>query len=85
MRDEPLDPADKAARWISHVTRFGGGHLRPQVQDMNFIQSNLIDVYGFIICLSLVVIFTAKNTSLCCYRRCRKLYEAEKMRKIKQN
>ncbi|XP_022085859.1 UDP-glucuronosyltransferase 2B31-like [Acanthaster planci] len=44
LHDEPLIPTDKAAHWISHVTRFGGGHLQPRGARLGFVERNLLDV-----------------------------------------
>ncbi|XP_071806950.1 UDP-glucuronosyltransferase 2C1-like [Asterias amurensis] len=48
MRDQLENPADKAAFWVAHVTKFGGGHLRPRSADITWVQYYLIDVYAFL-------------------------------------
>ncbi|XP_071806916.1 UDP-glucuronosyltransferase 2C1-like [Asterias amurensis] len=55
LRDQLLIPSDKAAFWISHVTKYGGEHLRPRSADLTWIQNNLIDVYAFLGAILLVV------------------------------
>ncbi|XP_038046304.1 UDP-glucuronosyltransferase 2B10-like [Patiria miniata] len=67
MRDlQTMSPPVKtAAHWILHVTKFGGDHLRPAVQDLNYIQRNLIDVYLFILAVLALIVWV--NLSLCYY------------------
>ncbi|XP_033641643.1 2-hydroxyacylsphingosine 1-beta-galactosyltransferase-like [Asterias rubens] len=55
LRDKLLIPSDEAAFWISHVTKYGGKHLRPRSADLTWIQNNLIDVYAFLGAILLVV------------------------------
>ncbi|XP_022096338.1 UDP-glucuronosyltransferase 2B33-like [Acanthaster planci] len=65
MRDlqNTPNPEENVARWILHVTKFGGDHLRPAVLDLNFVQTYLLDVYLFIalVLASVIVI----NLSVC--------------------
>ncbi|XP_022083855.1 UDP-glucuronosyltransferase 2B31-like [Acanthaster planci] len=39
------NPIDNMVRWILHVTRLGGEHLRPAVMELNVVQRYLLDVY----------------------------------------
>ncbi|XP_071855308.1 UDP-glucuronosyltransferase 2A3-like [Apostichopus japonicus] len=56
FRDRPDTPRERAAFWIEHVLKHGADHLRSPVHDLNFIQLNLWDVYGFLLlCVSLVL------------------------------
>ncbi|XP_071806439.1 UDP-glucuronosyltransferase 2B20-like [Asterias amurensis] len=55
LRDQLLIPSEKAAFWISHVTKYGGEHLRPRSANLTWIQNNLIDVYAFLGAILLVV------------------------------
>ncbi|XP_022102114.1 UDP-glucuronosyltransferase 2B31-like [Acanthaster planci] len=65
-------PADNVARWILHVTRFGGDHLRPAVMDLNYVQRNLLDVYLFIgLGLASVIMINASVCYFCCRSLCR--------------
>ncbi|XP_038054712.1 UDP-glucuronosyltransferase 2B20-like [Patiria miniata] len=67
MRDleTSTSPVDTIVRWILHVTRFGGDHLRPAVQDLSYVQRNLLDVYLFLaVVLALV---TWINVTVCCF------------------
>ncbi|XP_022099589.1 UDP-glucuronosyltransferase 2B20-like [Acanthaster planci] len=67
MRDlEPsTSPVDTIVHWILHVTRFGGAHLRPAVQDLSYIQRNLLDVYLFLAVIVASVCWI--NVSVCCF------------------
>ncbi|XP_022111485.1 UDP-glucuronosyltransferase 2B7-like isoform X2 [Acanthaster planci] len=74
LRDLQNDdrPADKVARWILHVTRFGGDHLRPAVMDLNYVQRNLLDVYLFIgLVLASVIMINVSVCYFCCRSLCR--------------
>ncbi|XP_038050655.1 UDP-glucuronosyltransferase 2B10-like [Patiria miniata] len=71
MRDlQTMSPPIKtAAHWILHVTKFGGDHLRPAVQDLNYMQRNLLDVYIFF--LAVLALILGVNLSLCyCCCKC---------------
>ncbi len=47
-----------AAYWVEHVLRHGGTkHLQSLGKNMPFYQQNLLDVFAFLILLSLIVIF----------------------------
>ncbi|XP_038052982.1 UDP-glucuronosyltransferase 2B31-like [Patiria miniata] len=75
MRDlqNTPSPADNVARWILHVTRFGGEHLRPAVLDLNFVQRNLLDVYLFLaVALASVIFVNLAVCRLCCRCLCRR-------------
>ncbi|XP_030844823.1 UDP-glucuronosyltransferase 2B1-like [Strongylocentrotus purpuratus] len=48
-RNEPMSGPDKAAFWIEHAIKFGGANMRPPVNELNFVQYNLLDVYTFLI------------------------------------
>ena len=48
LRDQPVLPAEKAAYWIAHVAKYGGGYLRPRAADLTWIELNLVDVYAFL-------------------------------------
>ncbi|XP_022102178.1 UDP-glucuronosyltransferase 2B31-like [Acanthaster planci] len=65
-------PVDNVVRWILHVTRFGGNHLRPAVMDLNYVQRNLLDVYLFIgLVLASVIMINVSVCYLCCRSLCR--------------
>ncbi|XP_022102115.1 UDP-glucuronosyltransferase 2B7-like [Acanthaster planci] len=65
-------PVDNVARWILHVTKFGGNHLRPTVMDLNFVQRNLLDVYLFIgLVLASVIMINVSVCYICCRCMCR--------------
>ena len=85
LRDDPVAPADKAAHWITHVTKFGGDYLRPKILDMNFLQSSMIDVYGFMLCLSLAFMLMARKLCLwSCRYLYRRLHGVAEIQKMKQ-
>ncbi|XP_022102239.1 UDP-glucuronosyltransferase 2B20-like [Acanthaster planci] len=65
-------PADNVARWILHVTRFGGDHLRPTVMDLTYVQRNLLDVYLFIgLVLASIIMINVFVCYFCCRSLCR--------------
>ncbi|XP_038046930.1 UDP-glucuronosyltransferase 2B31-like [Patiria miniata] len=59
-------PLETAAHWILHVTKFGGEHLRPAVQDLNYIQRNLLDVYVFLFAILAVILGANAYLCFCC-------------------
>ncbi|XP_038050212.1 UDP-glucuronosyltransferase 2C1-like [Patiria miniata] len=71
MRDleTSASPVDTMARWILHLARFGGDHLRPAVQDLNFVQRNLLDVYLFLV-VALALVTWINVTVFCFCLRC---------------
>ncbi|XP_038054099.1 UDP-glucuronosyltransferase 2B20-like [Patiria miniata] len=71
MRDleTSASPVDIMVRWILHVTRFGGDHLRPAVQDLSYVQRNLLDVYLFL-AVVLALVTWINVTVCCCCLRC---------------
>ena len=68
LRDlETSSPAvETVVHWILHVTRFGGDHLRPAVQDLTFLQRSLLDVYLFLFAVSALIIGVAVSGCYCC-------------------
>ncbi|XP_022099575.1 UDP-glucuronosyltransferase-like [Acanthaster planci] len=84
MRDlEPsTSPVDTIVHWILHVTRFGGAHLRPAVQDLNYIQRNLLDVYVFLAVVVALVCWI--NMSVCCFCLKRMRHKGRKSNHLKK-
>ncbi|XP_071798862.1 2-hydroxyacylsphingosine 1-beta-galactosyltransferase-like [Asterias amurensis] len=73
-------PAETQAHWILHVTKFGGDHLRPPINDSYF--SNLLDVYLFLVLiLALILGFNVCLLYFCCVRRCTRNEQSGKHKK----
>lgn len=71
MRDRPVQPLDNAIYWIEYVARFEGApHLRYPGIDLSWYQRCLLDIIGFIILTSFVIIwaiivFVKKFAKIC--------------------
>jgi len=66
-------PAQRAAYWIEHVTKFGGAHLRSAGNDLALYQYFMLDVLlvvSVVIVTSLVCVY--KLVRLVCRKCCRK-------------
>jgi len=60
-RDEPTSPRERATYWVEHVIKYGGRHLRGPAMDMPLYQFLMLDVIGFTVALSLLVLFLIKR------------------------
>lgn len=56
MRDQPMEPLERAVYWVEYVIRQNGAyHFRSSALDLKWYEYLLLDVIGFIlICTSLV-------------------------------
>ena len=72
MKSRPEPPAEKAARWIEHVVRFGGAHLRSASADeLSDIQFFMLDVLALLVVLGGVFIAFLVKTAKVLIRKCR--------------
>lgn len=68
--DRPVKPLDEAIYWVEYIARHGKGALRSPLVDMPWWQTTLLDVYGFIILVLLVVYYVLKFSLKRVYRFC---------------
>ncbi|XP_077983144.1 UDP-glucuronosyltransferase 2C1-like [Glandiceps talaboti] len=61
-RDTPMSAGETVVYWVEHVIRHGGQHLRPEAMNLNFIQYYLIDVFLFMLFVTMVIIVIVKKT-----------------------
>lgn len=70
-RDRPLSARESFVYWTEYVLRHhGAGHMQSPLVHMNFIESNNLDVFGFIL---LVIYLGCKITKFAFIFVCRKL------------
>ncbi|KAJ8676543.1 hypothetical protein QAD02_012330 [Eretmocerus hayati] len=55
FRDQPMSAMTRAAYWIEYVARNGPDSLRPPSLELTWWQLALLDVYGFIISIAMIV------------------------------
>lgn len=53
VKDQPMDPLEKAVWWIEYVLRHGGVHLKSAASQMDWISYTLTDVVLFLILCAL--------------------------------
>ena len=58
-RDRPDSPRQRAAYWIKHVLKYGSKHLRSYANDMPLHQYWMLDIIGFLLLVSVIVIASA--------------------------
>lgn len=61
FKDRPMSALDTAVFWIEYVIRNkGADYIKNPALKMSWIESNMLDVYGFVIivCLVVVCVFT---------------------------
>lgn len=57
--DRPLNALDTAAYWIEYVIKYGEDSLRSPAMDLTWWQLSLIDVIGFLLfCTAIVIAIT---------------------------
>ena len=59
FRARPDTPRQRAAFWVKHVLKFGSKHLRSHANDMPLYQYWMVDTMAFLLCLSIVAIFSS--------------------------
>lgn len=58
LRDQPMQPMERAIYWIEYVIRHDGAHfMQTSAQFLSFVEYNNLDIYGTIALLILLVIF----------------------------
>ena len=58
FRSAKQTAGERAAYWIEHVTKFGGGHLKSAGNDLSLLEYMLVDVAAFLIgCIISVAVF----------------------------
>ena len=59
FKDRPIEPVETAMWWTEYVLRHGDtSHLRPKSIYQSWYTTRLLDVYGFILGLVLVAVFS---------------------------
>ncbi|XP_063697845.1 UDP-glycosyltransferase UGT5-like [Culicoides brevitarsis] len=86
-RDKPMTAVDTAIYWIEYVIRHRGArHMHYPGAELNFIQSNSIDVYAFILlivycCIKIIGFGCRKIKNCCCSKN---VIGAENIQKSKK-
>lgn len=58
FKDRPMSALDTAIFWIEYVIRNNGAdYMKNPALSMSWIESNMLDVYGFVILVDLVIIY----------------------------
>ncbi|XP_043682849.1 UDP-glucosyltransferase 2-like isoform X1 [Vespula pensylvanica] len=55
--DRPLNPIDTANFWIEYIVKYGKDALRSPAMDLNWWQIELLDVYAFLLLVTIVTIY----------------------------
>ena len=64
-------PAERAAYWIEHVTKFGGAHLRSAGNDLALYQYLMLDIL-LVVCVVIVMLLACFCKLLhLIWKRCR--------------
>ncbi|GLV43353.1 UDP-glycosyltransferase family 302 member E1 [Carabus blaptoides fortunei] len=76
LKDQPMNPLDKAIFWVEHVLRHKGGrHLRSAAVDLSLAQYLLLDVVACLASILGIFVFGV-------YFTCKKLCGKKNTRKI---
>ena len=62
FKNTPMTPADTATYWVEYIARHGKDALRSPVMDLPWWQVYLVDIYGFILLVILIVCWIIKVT-----------------------
>lgn len=58
FKDRPLTALDTAVFWIEYVIRNNGAdYAKNPALSMSWVESNMLDVYGFVILVTLVIVY----------------------------
>uniref|UniRef100_A0A452FQM3 UDP-glucuronosyltransferase n=1 Tax=Capra hircus TaxID=9925 RepID=A0A452FQM3_CAPHI len=70
-KDRPIEPLDLAVFWVEFVMRHkGASHLRPAAHDLTWYQYHSLDVIGFLLAITLTVIFITFKACAFTFRKC---------------
>ena len=58
LRHTPLNARQTAAFWIEHVLQFGGEHLKPTSTQLTWWQLYCLDILGFLLIGTILLLFT---------------------------
>lgn len=73
-RDRPRAPSDEAVYWVEYVVRHGKNVLKsPGAGHLEWWQTELLDVYGFILACALLTLCVAALTARLMFVRLRTL------------
>ncbi|KAM6220578.1 UDP-glucuronosyltransferase 2B17-like [Rhynchocyon petersi] len=77
--DQPVKPLDKAVFWIEFVMRHKGAkHLRPASLSLNLAQYHSLDVIGFLLACTAIILFLIIKCCLIVYQKLFKIGKKEK-------
>ena len=69
LMDQINKPLDRAVWWLEHIMRHPGMYIgKSGAHRLNWIQYNLLDVYGFIVAVVITIVYSLKKllALLCC-------------------
>lgn len=69
FRSRTQNPRQRAAWWIDHVIRHGGGHLRSYALDMAWYEYLMLDMLVVVLVIPLVLVTLAVTACICCCMR----------------
>nr|XP_054760247.1 UDP-glucuronosyltransferase 1A1-like isoform X1 [Lytechinus pictus] len=79
LQSRSMHPGDRAAFWVNHVMKHGGGYMRSPLIGLNFIQRNMLDVLAFLLALVSVILAVSLFSIRCALRFCkRKCFSSSK-------
>ncbi|KAJ8681570.1 hypothetical protein QAD02_017362 [Eretmocerus hayati] len=82
FKDTPMTPMDTAAFWVEYIARHGKDALRAPIVDLPWWQASLLDVYGFIVAVILILISIMRIV----FRKIVDLFSTKKSKtKVKKN
>lgn len=91
FKDKPMTAVDSAIFWIEYVIRHRGAeHMQYPGVDLNFIQSNSLDVFGFLLAVLYILVKVVKFgfrkvRGLCCRTSKAKFVANHQNKKKKRN
>ena len=85
LRDEPMNPREKASFWIEHVIKHGGKHLRSVAMDMPTYQFLMIDIIALVLIIILLLLILLMLFVVCIVRKiASKSSDVKKIKKVKK-
>ena len=79
FKDQPLKPDERAAFWVEHILKHGGGrHLRSAAFDLSLYQYYMLDVILFIMMSSVTFVISLLCCCRMCFRRFKSLFPAHR-------
>ncbi|XP_036362980.1 UDP-glucuronosyltransferase 1A1-like isoform X3 [Octopus sinensis] len=70
FHSRPEHPAERAARYVDHVIKYGGDYLRSPSQNMPLYQFLMLDIYATFLAIIIAVVLVVKFVVSKCYRCC---------------